>query len=405
MPENDRKYIRDQKQDLTQNVNHDVTKLHDRVSENLQHAINMFSNDKRILDAQHDIMRRDLTSIRASELPTDVKAQESVRKTDLTVLDKFQDNQRNQLIQLQQLEKEKINKQIQTIHDVDVRQHQELETLTKQPIKETKNEGQIQSLKNQHQLEWKNITAHFEKQLKVLQEYRDAVKTQMGLDETSVQKELFAKRQGSDYQQILQRVFDKQKNSYEKLTMDTQNKLKNLDAQKAYNGRFSETPELNTLWMKAAENKNDFNKSRNDFWKSVNHDNSHESQAVREILKNAGYKIREGNLAPILEIQKADKESLQASLEKLTNEKKDVMKRAIENLSTDIKDRKEKRERQYLTLSIDHASPQSIEKNRSTDPSNLRFMLTWDNSVRGNRLNENDQAQDEKAYRKWLGLD
>jgi hypothetical protein len=425
MSYNDRTSSSDQNKDLTQdknkelehNASNDATKIQDQVYDNLQRMSDRFVNDAQELKERHDLMSRDLTSSN-SESRNDVKKQELDPNVEMNALNKFQENQRNQLSQTQQLEKEVIDQQAKAIIELKTRQSQESEGLVRQSNKGPEdNHSRNFDLESRHQQEINELAKNFESQFKALQQHRDTMSVQMRNDEARFQQELFAKPQGSNHEKALQDVLDRQKTSNEQLTQNTQDRLKSIDndlrsqqqkeflqyAQKVYDNKFSKTPELNSLWNKAKEGKENFNDARNNFWKLVNSDNSREAQTVREVLKSAGYELREGSQAPRLEMKAADAKSMQTTLEKLSGEKKEVMKRAIADLSVN-KDKQNNLERTYLTLTIDHASSQSVEKNRSLDPSNLRFMSSWDNSVRGARFDERDKALNKEAYDKRLGL-
>lgn len=130
----------------------------------------------------------------------------------------------------------------------------------------------------------------------------------------------------------------------------------------AYNNRFSETPELNALWQRAAEGTGRYEAARAAFWALVNTDSSPEAVYVRQLLEAAGFALGEKSAAPAL------------------------------GMTWD--DGRETRMDSARALSIDHATPQSRDPDATTDPGNLRFMLQDDNSRRGARYDSDDRRYD-----------
>jgi RHS repeat-associated protein len=136
-------------------------------------------------------------------------------------------------------------------------------------------------------------------------------------------------------------------------------------AQRAFANTFSQTPALDALWRRAAMGKANspegFDKARERFWEVVNSSSDPDAVVVRAILKEAGYELQGGKLAPLLKLQTGDPKS--------------------------------SREQSDLRLSIDHADPKSVNPSRTLDPAFLRFMSQRDNSFRGNRFDVNDQPR------------
>jgi hypothetical protein len=133
-------------------------------------------------------------------------------------------------------------------------------------------------------------------------------------------------------------------------------------AQRALASRFSETPALKSLWEQASRDlpntKVGFATARSNFWEVVNNGTSRDAQTVRNILREAGYQLQGGSLAPMNQMEGWDNRT-----------------------SREVTDRR---------LTIDHAGSQGATPDRTLDPENLRFMSQRDNSFRGDRYDAND---------------
>jgi len=77
--------------------------------------------------------------------------------------------------------------------------------------------------------------------------------------------------------------------------------------------RFSAISQVNALWTRAAEVNNNFNSTRDAFWRLVNHDDSSDADAGRSMLESANFKLRDDSLSPVLDIEfkKFDTKELQ----------------------------------------------------------------------------------------------
>ena len=142
------------------------------------------------------------------------------------------------------------------------------------------------------------------------------------------------------------------------------------DQLRAFQSRFSESPELDALWLQASQDTVTFEKTRAKFWELVNHDSSTEAGYVRNLLEAAGFELDTGTRAPMLDMA--------------------------------WDDRRETRMDAARRLSIDHAIPQSRDQALSMEASNLRFMLQDDNSRRGARFNDNDHRYDDVCPSCWV---
>jgi hypothetical protein len=134
----------------------------------------------------------------------------------------------------------------------------------------------------------------------------------------------------------------------------------------AFYSRLSDCDELRRLWTHAATRKNardarplTWTSARRNFWKLISdHDPDDESLAadiafVRAVLQSAGYQLRPGGAAPLLNM---DWESGSAR------------RRAVAR-----------------TLSLDHITPRSVEEGWLLDPRNLRFLAMDENARRSDK--------------------
>ena len=136
----------------------------------------------------------------------------------------------------------------------------------------------------------------------------------------------------------------------------------------AYESNFSATDQLNRLWAAAAEDRN-YESARSVFWGLVNQGAGDDAAFVRAMLETAGFKLGTGTDAPMLDMDWDDERSGRL----------DAARR----------------------LSIDHATPQSKDPSLATDPDNLRFMLSDDNSRRGARWNADDRRYSDVCPGCW----
>lgn len=122
---------------------------------------------------------------------------------------------------------------------------------------------------------------------------------------------------------------------------------------RAFHATFAETPAIRELWKECTEDARSFADARRKFWKEVNEGDSKEADYIREMLRQAGYRLQDGSGAPMLDMPGylvgPDGAGVRAA---------------------------------DLRLSIDHVDPQSKAKEKALDPANLRFMSQRDNSTR-----------------------
>lgn len=133
--------------------------------------------------------------------------------------------------------------------------------------------------------------------------------------------------------------------------------MDNIESRRAYNSRLYEIADLETLCREEVANgKETFKKALEKFWRKVNNENSQEAETVRNIITSAGVILQRGKRASGLDMR-YDKKSLESSIERLPEDKKEVMRKIFDNKIMDNNDNRIDLEKSFLTLTIDHAIP------------------------------------------------
>ncbi|WP_460836282.1 hypothetical protein [Nocardioides marmoraquaticus] len=139
--------------------------------------------------------------------------------------------------------------------------------------------------------------------------------------------------------------------------------------QRAFTEPLAATEELASLWRRATQSAGPtptYDSARDEFWRLASTAPESEARFVRGMLQAAGFDMSPGH-SPVLRL--------------------------------DTEDRREGRNRADRLLTLEHMSPQSADKARveaglaplALDPGNLRYMLGWDNSVRGDGWTVTDE--------------
>jgi hypothetical protein len=169
-------------------------------------------------------------------------------------------------------------------------------------------------------------------------------------------------------------------------------------AGREYSARFSRVACLASLWKTAqagrqasadqVHTRKTFQATQRAFWRLVNNGTGEDARAARALLTEAGFTLRGRHLAPVMRIDIPVTSAAEITAR--------VRNPAVRARLLDLyrkgqeRGRRDTLLRSYVTLSIDHATALTNKPTVALEPFNLRFMLAWDNSVRGDRFTSSD---------------
>lgn len=160
-----------------------------------------------------------------------------------------------------------------------------------------------------------------------------------------------------------------------------------IESIRAYTAPLGQTEALRRVWTEAsagrAATRDGFNSSVRAFWTRVNAGEGPDATAIGQILRTAGFRLSSGSSAPLLELRIPG-----PSGDQIHAIADPAVRARLEASAARAAARPQGTEqllRTYVQLSIDHVEPYSLNRARTLDPDNLRFMISWDNSVRGSR--------------------
>ena len=172
-----------------------------------------------------------------------------------------------------------------------------------------------------------------------------------------------------------------------------------VEAIRAYHAPFSSTGCLSRLWREVSAGRaptwQGFQNATRAFYRRINAGKGADAQEAGKILQAAGYQLGTGDRAPVLEINIPKLEA--ARLASFADP--GVRARLAESRAraADRPGGTDNLLHTYIRLNIDHLEPLSPRQGepptsnpKALDPANLRFMTSWDNSVRGDRFNADD---------------
>jgi hypothetical protein len=170
--------------------------------------------------------------------------------------------------------------------------------------------------------------------------------------------------------------------------------------QRAYAGRFSETPEVCSLWTYAAATSK---KPRDRFFALLG--SERKLQRSVEAYRDEQGKLlnsaqKQAILEKLLQAREFIRNVLDAAGCELVDD--DLSRGRSPRIKWKWGDQNLKRMEYDRLLAVEHAEPQSKNRSRATDPTNLRWMLHGDNLFRGDRWNEKDKMYDSARYEAWL---
>jgi hypothetical protein len=334
------------------------------------------------LARQHEAKRQELVAVRTESAGKDVlkspqadrQLSDSVRSAELSSLDRFQEAQREQLLERHRFEADTFARLAQDVADLRVRQQWREQTSNV----ERPNDGermQVAEREDRWIAERQYMEGYAHRQIEALADNRQAVQERMRQDQAALQQALYGDASNAAARDFaLRRVLDEQDAARQALTLQAEQRRNSLEAQHAFANRFSATAELKSVWERAARGKDNFEAARNAFWRQVNEGADRDATAVRRIIEAAGFQLQGGTRAPLLKEQGWSERS------------RELMEQAKDSgwfTRRELKDR---------VLEIDHAVAQSVDKSRGLDADNLRFMLGRDNAFRGNRHDDADRA-------------
>jgi hypothetical protein len=219
-------------------------------------------------------------------------------------------------------------------------------------------------LERRNTQERERVTSQNDRLNALLADYRATQSLQRNIEQKSLESLAHGANPDAVRTEAVQREAREQENRRTFLEKSFREQLDSLQAQRAFEGRFSETAALRQLWERCARDestkKQGFDRSREKFWKAVNQPTDEDARQVRDILKRAGYEFDNGT----------------------SNAPKLALKTNDPRKTREIADQR---------LSIDHAAAQSNDRSRTLDADNLRFMSQRDNSVRRNWFSDSDR--------------